>query len=152
VDGIDEVTGRRNVGTIDHIVLAYRSRESQEEARQEFHDLLGVDDWVDLGELPEFGIRILISWKGGLELLSPTRPGSLIDEHLAGRGEGFYSMVFGVANLDDSIDRLQRAGHSAYRLSPAPDEVLRRLEVSREASIGEVGSIPVLIGEFKPRA
>lgn len=143
---------RRNAGRIDHILLAYRDTERQERARDELTAKLGVEGWDDLGNIDETGVRIIISWSAGLELLAPCRPGSVIEQHLATRGEGFFSLVFGVADLDESVARLEREGEHPVRLDPPPDPVFNHFVVAREAVVGRVAAIPLLLGEFAPPA
>ncbi|MEZ4331491.1 MAG: VOC family protein [Myxococcota bacterium] len=145
-------TPRLNVGRIDHIVLAYRDRASQARARDEFSRLLGVDDWEDLGEIEEVKLAIWISWQAGLELICPTGPGSFADEHLARHGEGFFSMVFGVEDLPAAMKRVEEGGGNAVPLAATPPAgAVRRYAVTREAIVGEIGAIPVLLGEFSLR-
>lgn len=140
---------RQNVGRIDHIVLAYRDRASQDRAREEFTRQLGVDDWEDLGDLDDVKLRIWISWQAGLELICPTGPGSFVDDHLARHGEGFFSMVFGVADLPSAMKRVEDGGGKSIPLAAVPPPgALRRYTVTREAVVGEIGRINVLLGEF----
>jgi hypothetical protein len=143
---------RLNVGRIDHIVLVYANRDNLDRARGEFGALLGVDDWEDLGDLPDVKLRIWISWHAGLELICPTGPGSFADEHLAKHGEGFFSMVFGTADLGRAMERVDRNGGHATPLEAVPPPgAVRRYAVTREAVVGEIGRIPVLLGEFALR-
>lgn len=147
-----DTADRLNVGRVDHIVLAYRSRENLESARKQFSEQLGVDDWEELGEIAEVRLYIWISWTAGLELICPTGEGSFIAEHLAAHGEGFFSMVFGVADLNRAMARVKDAGGSADALVATPPAgALRRYAVTREAVLGEVGGIQVLLGEFSLR-
>jgi 4-hydroxyphenylpyruvate dioxygenase-like putative hemolysin len=143
---------RLNVGRIDHIVLAYQNRENLDKAREEFSALLGVEDWEDLGEIEEVRLQIWISWKAGLELICPTGAGSFVDEHLSSHGEGFFSMVFGVADLSRAMERVKDRGGNAVALAATPpDGAVRRYAVTREAVLGKVGGIEVLLGEFSLR-
>jgi Glyoxalase/Bleomycin resistance protein/Dioxygenase superfamily len=147
-----DTANRLNVGRIDHIVLAYRNRENLERARKQFSALLGVDDWEELGEIAEVRLYIWISWKAGLELICPTGDSSFIAEHLAAHGEGFFSMVFGVADLNRAMARVKDNGGDANALAATPPAgALRRYAVTREAVLGEVGGIQVLLGEFALR-
>ena len=140
---------RLNVGRIDHIVLAFQSRSNLDRERERLTALLGVDDWEELGEIENVGLYIWISWRAGLELICPTRPGSIVEDHLAARGEGFYSMVFGVEDLDAAIARVnENGGHAVPLDATTPAGALRHYEVTREAVVGEVGGINVLLGEF----
>lgn len=143
---------RLNVGRIDHIVLAYRDRASQARAREQFSRQLGVDDWEDLGEIDEVKLAIWISWQAGLELICPTGPGSFVDDHLARHGEGFFSMVFGVDDLPSAMKRVdEHGGHATPLDATPPAGAVRRYAVTREAIVGEVGAIQVLLGEFALR-
>jgi len=145
----DTTLPRRNVGAIDHLVLAYRDAESQSEARAQFSELLGVDDWDDLGELEEAGVRVFVSWSSGLELLAPTRANSMIERHLAERGEGVFSVVVGVSDLDAAVEHVRSSGGRAEYFPPPPRQVAARFAVAREAL---VGGLALVLGEFAPRA
>jgi hypothetical protein len=144
-------TERRNVGRIDHIILLYASRESQERARQSFTATLGIEDWDEVGEGSE-GIYILISWKSGIELICPTREVAAFQRHLATHGEGFYSLVFGVADLDQAMAHVkQLSGRAPYALGDPPQLVFERFDIAREAIVGELGGIRVMLGEFQAK-
>jgi hypothetical protein len=144
-------TNRRNVGRIDHIILLYRNRESQENARQKFSALLDINDWDEVGEGDE-GIYIFISWSSGIELLCPTREVPAFERHLAAHGEGFYCMVFGVADLDQAIAHIgQMTGRRPRALGASPARVMEKFDVAREAMVGEVGGLRLMLGEFKSK-
>jgi hypothetical protein len=142
---------RRNAGRIDHIILIYRTRESQEQARRSFTEVLGVDDWDEVGEASE-GLYIFISWRSGLELVCPTRAVGTFERHLAAHGEGFYCLVFGVANLEHAVRNIaQINGRTPRELPDPPDKVLERFAVAREAFVGEVAGLRLMLGEFVPK-
>jgi hypothetical protein len=142
---------RRNAGRIDHIILIYRTRESQEQARKSFSELLGLDDWDELGEASE-GLYIFISWRSGLELVCPTRAVGTFERHLASHGEGFYCLVFGVESLDQAIANIARLnGRAPRELPDPPAAVMERFYVAREAFVGEVSGLRLMLGEFVPR-
>jgi hypothetical protein len=148
---VRDTAARRNAGRIDHIILLYRTRESQEQARQSFTGMLGVDDWDDLGEASE-GLYILISWRSGIELVCPTRAVGTFERHLAAHGEGFYCLVFGVADLEQAVENVARLNGRVPRLlSDPPAKVLERFSVAREAFVGEVAGLRLMLGEFLPR-
>ena len=143
---------RLNVGRIDHIVLAFENRANLDRERERLSALLGVDDWEELGEIEDAGLYIWISWHAGLELICPTRPGSLVEQHLATHGEGFFSMVFGVDDLESAMARVnENGGHAMPLAATTPAGALRHYAVTREAVVGEVGGINVLLGEFALR-
>ena len=148
----DEIIDRQNVGRIDHVILLYRNRENQERARQKFTALLGIDDWDEIGEGSE-GVYIIISWKSGIELMCPTKEIPVFERHLEKHGEGFYSLVFGVSNMDQAMDHIKHAGGGTpYVLGAPPEGVFRKFDVVREAIVGDVGGIRLMLGEFKLKA
>jgi hypothetical protein len=145
------VSDRRNVGRIDHILLLYRNRENQDQARDKLTELLGIDDWDEVGEGEE-GIYIWISWKSGIELICPTRVVPAFEKHLASHGEGFYCLVFGVADLDRAIDNVRRlGGRSPHVLGNPPPKVYEKFDIAREAIVGTVGGMRLMLGEFKAK-
>jgi hypothetical protein len=140
---------RRNVGRIDHIILLYRNRASQDEARKKFTDLLSIDDWQEVGEGDE-GIYIWISWSSGIELICPTRDVPAFQKHLDSHGEGFYAMVFGVADLEQASSHIHRiSGRAPHLLGKAPGPVFDKFNVAREAIVGMVGGMRLMVGEFE---
>jgi hypothetical protein len=142
---------RRNAGRIDHVLLLYRNRQNQDDARRKLTELLGIDDWDEVGEGDE-GIYIWISWKSGIELVCPTREVPAFEKHLAAHGEGFYCLVFGVANLDRAIENVKRlSGRSPHLLGLAPPKVYEKFDIAREAIVGMVGGIRLMLGEFKAK-
>lgn len=142
---------RRNVGRIDHILLLYRTRESQDDARRKLTELLGIDDWDEIGEGDE-GIYIWISWKSGIELVCPTREVLAFEKHLMTHGEGFYCLVFGVADLDQAIENVKRlSGRAPHPLGSAPAKVYEKFDIAREAIVGTIGGVRLMLGEFKSK-
>ena len=108
---------RRNVGRIDHVVMVYRIENSEQAVRT-------IERMLDIAfsppqDLPN-GLRAWINFDAGLEVVSPlgtsTELGldgpaaalvdSLID-HLERRGEGLFSIVFGVRDMDSALNRLR---------------------------------------------
>jgi hypothetical protein len=85
---------------LHHVVFCVR-HDNQERA---------ADLWRDLGltfaevPLPDLGIRVLIDWDAGIELVAPV-PGSGAEAaafatFLETRGEGIYSVVMAVDEVD----------------------------------------------------
>jgi hypothetical protein len=146
-----QASARRNVGRIDHILLLYRNRENQDSARRKLTELLGIDDWDEVGDGDE-GIYIWISWGSGIELICPTREVPAFEKHLAAHGEGFYGLVFGVADLDAAVARVKQvSGRAPHLLGAPPNPVLDKFDIAREAIVGMVGGTRVMLGEFKLR-
>lgn len=79
-----------------------------------------ADLWRDLGltfaeiDLADLGIRVLIDWDAGIELVSPV-PGSgesaeAFTTFLESRGEGLYSVVMAVDEVDGPEGIAKRYG------------------------------------------
>jgi methylmalonyl-CoA/ethylmalonyl-CoA epimerase len=101
---------------LHHVVYCVRP-ENQDQA---------ADLWRDIGmtfvqvPLVDEGIRVLLDWSAGIEIVAPTLPeGSetarfraFLDEH----GEGVYSVVVRTADVDGPIELLAPHGASVrYR-------------------------------------
>lgn len=148
---LSQLPARPTAGRIDHIILLYRDRDSQEAARREFTRLLRIDDWDEVGEGSE-GIHILISWRSGIELICPVREVPAFQKHLAMHGEGFYCLVFGVGSLDEAMAHIrQLTGRMPHTLGDPPQKVFNRFIVAREAIAGSIGGVRVMLGEFEPK-
>jgi hypothetical protein len=113
-----------DVNTVHHVVWCVHP-ESLERVRAMWQDALGIT-LVDV-DLPELGCLVLVSWEGGLEIMAPTYPeGQLADlarQFLAEKGEGVFSVVFNVPDLDDAVAGMQALGAAlVYREDITPDQ------------------------------
>jgi predicted enzyme related to lactoylglutathione lyase len=76
--------------------------ENMDRARAYWEDAIGLDRMEDL-DLTDLGIRVLVSWEGGVEVMCPTNEnGSMavaVRQFLAERGEGVYSVVYNVPDI-----------------------------------------------------
>src|SRR5689334_19917987 len=100
--------------------------------------------WAALGipltdvDLPDLGVVVLVSWEGGLEIMSLIyEQGTLADQSrqfLAEKGEGVFSVVFNVPDLDSAIKGVTGlGGEVVYREDITPDEFEDR-EIAGEGS------------------
>ncbi len=85
---------------LHHVVFCVRP-ENQDHAAGLWREL-GLNFYeIDLDDL---GIRVLIDWEAGIEILSPTnsdgQQAASFTEFLAVHGEGFYSIVMAVSEVD----------------------------------------------------
>jgi hypothetical protein len=101
----------QNVQRIDHVVFIYH-KENIAHAIDQFSKAFGVTDWDGPVDMPAFGIVQGQSVKAGIEVLAPldASDDSIFSKHLRERGEGFFSLVFGVANLRESAERAEKQG------------------------------------------
>ncbi len=80
-----------------------------EKAGKLFSELLGAR-FYDGGIVDRFGIRAMVSWDGGLELISPVTEDSDAARFLRERGEGVYTVIFNVNNADQAASRAKALG------------------------------------------
>jgi predicted enzyme related to lactoylglutathione lyase len=77
--------------------------DSMDRARAYWEQAIGLDRMEDL-DLTDLGIRVLVSWEGGVEIMCPTNEeGSMaiaVRQFLDERGEGVYSVVYNVADIE----------------------------------------------------
>ncbi len=87
---------------LHHVAFCVRP-ENMDRARAYWEDAIGLDRMEDL-DLADLGIRVLVSWEGGVEIMCPTNDvGSMavaVRQFLDERGEGVYSVVYNVADID----------------------------------------------------
>lgn len=101
----------QNVQRVDHVAFVYH-RENHQQAIDQFTKAFGITDWDGPTEIPLFGMVIAQSVKSGIEVLAPldNDGDTMFSEHLRAKGEGFFALVFGVANLRASAERAEKEG------------------------------------------
>lgn len=118
----------QSVHGVHHVVWCVRP-ESLERVRAFWEGVIGVP--LDALELPELGLKVLISWHGGVEIMSPAYESGLMLEparqFLETRGEGVYAVVYGVRRIESVVAAFGRAGGQLlFREEIPPDEVAAR--------------------------
>ena len=112
-------------------------------------------------DLPELGVKILISWNGGVEIMAPFyEKGAFADvtrRFLAERGEGVYTVVVNVRGIDELVAALVAQGGSlSFRETIPPDAVReRKLSDGARFSILQAGfeqicGLPICLQEIVP--
>ena len=149
--------GNETIG-VHHVVWCVRP-ESFPEVREFWEGSIGLS--LEELDLPELGLKILISWKGGVEIMAPFyETGALADvarRFLAARGEGVYTVVVNVHEIDGLVSSLVAQGASLlFRETISPEEVLeRKLSDGTRLSIlqagfDEVCRMPICLQEIVP--
>jgi hypothetical protein len=96
---------------LHHVVFAV-TRERHDAVGQLFTELGFSFDDINLDEL---GLRVLLDWNRGIELISPN-PGSTaevaasVTEFLASRGDGVFTVVVQVPGASEAEDIAKRYG------------------------------------------
>jgi methylmalonyl-CoA/ethylmalonyl-CoA epimerase len=98
----------RRLGKIHHVALVVRSVE---EAARLWHDTLGLP-LESVLEIPWDKVRIafLTVGESKVELVEPTDDSTGVARFLASKGEGFHHVCFEVANLAETLLRLEIDG------------------------------------------
>jgi predicted enzyme related to lactoylglutathione lyase len=130
------------VNGVHHVVWCVRP-ESLERVRAFWEDVIGVP--LDELDLPELGLKVLISWHGGVEIMAPVHAAGLMvapaREFLENRGEGVYAVVYNVRGIEGVVSAFTGAGGSLlFRETIPPDEVAaRKLSEGERFSILQAG-------------
>jgi methylmalonyl-CoA/ethylmalonyl-CoA epimerase len=105
----DHVPDRiRGLGKIHHVALIVRSIE---DAQRFWRDLLGLN-LETVMDIPQDKVRIafLTVGESKVELVEPTDDTTGVARFLANKGEGFHHVCFEVANLAETLLRLEIDG------------------------------------------
>lgn len=126
-----------------HHVVWCVAPEHFESVRRFWEGSLGVS--LHEIDLPDLGLRVLISWRAGLEIMTPAyASGSMVDAaqaFLDEKGDGVYSVVYGVDDLDARVAELEAEGRRLlFRDTIPADEVdARKLSDGERFSIRQAG-------------
>jgi predicted enzyme related to lactoylglutathione lyase len=127
---------------LHHVVWCVEP-ENLERVRSFWEGVIGVA--LDELDLPDLGLRVLISWQGGVEIMTPAyASGSMAEaarHFLAERGEGVYSVVYGVRGIEDVVTSFaESGGRLLFRETIPPDAVeARKLSDTDRFSVLQAG-------------
>ena len=125
-----------NLPVVHHVVFAVAPERL--DAAVEFLESLGFR--FDVHELADVGLRVMLDWERGAEIVTPTaleerNPGSVTD-FLARHGDGVYSVVVRVDDADASADLARRYGAGAEFRQRRDGDGFELLEVRLGAIFG----------------
>jgi hypothetical protein len=94
-----------------HVVWCVR-RESLPELERYWADALGVE--LASCHIEELGLHLLMSWEAGVEIVAPSETSGsftpVLEGFLEAKGEGVFSTVYEVEDLDLAVKRAVSAG------------------------------------------
>ena len=109
-------------------------------------------------EAASFGVKMLFSWDGGVELVAPIEgSGSYIEKIIEAKGEGLIGVVWAVADADASKAAGEELGvDSFFTLDYSQEQIdsdlqgrfRRYYEHFLSGADTPLGSASVLVGEF----
>jgi 4-hydroxyphenylpyruvate dioxygenase-like putative hemolysin len=91
---------------INRVVIVVKDIEK---ASKLYSGLLGVK-FHDAGVVDRFGVRAMLSWEAGIELVSPTTSKGDVASFMKKNGEGIYAVVFNVDDADQAAERARALG------------------------------------------
>ncbi len=137
------------------MVMAVRDLEA---GRAFYEQLLGCTFTSgDDAEAATFGVKMLFSWDGGIELVAPLEGrDSFVETIINERGEGLIGVVWAVADADRTRDAGAELGISTfftldYDQSQIDAKLQGRFSRYYEhfmAASGPLGNLQVVVGEF----
>jgi len=142
------------VDRVSHVVFCVHPHEMDE--AKSFWDALDVE----LEELirDDYGLRILYGWNSGIEIITPVgSTGSFVDAiaaHLDAHGPGVYSVVYGVASLDDAARRVRRSGADIVIFEKAmrgDEPWFDRYDLLREGAVSGMDALRLSLVEKRHR-
>ncbi|MCB2076421.1 MAG: hypothetical protein KDE55_01855 [Novosphingobium sp.] len=109
---------------IDHVAWMVRP-ENHDAAVEKLSKLFDVTFEADDGG-PDFGLRITWSWSAGLEVLSPCGDRAIPHcdmgwKFIETKGEGLFAVVFGVDDVEATIERARSLGYDPSPLLSLPE-------------------------------
>jgi 4-hydroxyphenylpyruvate dioxygenase-like putative hemolysin len=120
------------VNVVHHVSWCVRP-ENMDRARAYWEDAIGLPPLEDL-DLPDLGLRVLVSWEGGVEIMCPTNEeGSMAAaarQFLEERGEGVYSVVYNVGDIAATMARISAQGGSLVFEESIPAEAVQDRNLS----------------------
>lgn len=101
---------------LHHVVFCVR-RENQDNAARMWRNLGFTFTEIDLADI---GLRVLLDWDGGIEIISSSGSGGSeaegVERFLSEHGEGVYSVVVKVPDIDSAVTVAEKHGaHAEYR-------------------------------------
>jgi hypothetical protein len=94
---------------VHHVVFSVE-RAHQDDAAS-FWKALGFE-FIEI-DLPDIGLRVLLDWGRGIEIISPTdatAEGARVQQFLNEQGEGVYSIVVRTSDIDGPLSVAGRYG------------------------------------------
>ena len=106
----------RRLGNVHHVALIVRSIE---DALRLWRDMLGLE-LESVRDIPDDRVRIafLAIGESKVELVEPTDDTTGVARFLASKGEGFHHICFEVANLAETLLKLEISGLELIDTAP----------------------------------
>jgi len=91
---------------VARVVIAVRDIDT---AAKRYSELLGIS-FPHSVIRDDYGVRVKVSWDGGIELISPIDNNSMLAKFIEKRGEGLFGVVFTVSDIEEARARADKKG------------------------------------------
>jgi hypothetical protein len=142
----------QNINHVDHVLWV--SHLKNQEANVARLSELTNQQFDGPVSRPDVGLRVYLSWEGGLEIVAPldvdTPIANSLRDHLTKKGEGLFGVVFGVPDIDAARARAERLGYKTGELvENLGDEPWKdKNVVMKESVVGEFMNSLFVFGEI----
>lgn len=147
---------KRNVNRIDHVAAIVRP-ENFESTIAKLSNALQIEFYAPF-ERKDLGLRVAVALDAGIELVTPlsTDENNPAVISLNKFGERWVSVVFGVRDVDETCERLQKLGHAPQMrhtgltgVEPYFDRLSRLDEATFNADL--FGGLPIIFATVEER-
>ncbi|MGB8363183.1 MAG: VOC family protein [Rhizomicrobium sp.] len=147
---------KRNVNRIDHVAAIVRP-ENFEATIAKISNALQIAFYGPF-EREDLGLRVAVALDAGIELITPlsTDENNPAVVSLNKFGERWVSVVFGVRDVDETCDRLEKLGHAPQirhsgltGVEPYLDRLTRLDEARFDADL--FGGLPIVFATIEER-
>jgi methylmalonyl-CoA epimerase len=91
---------------VDRVVIAVKDLEM---AAKRYSELLDIS-FPHSVTRDDYGMRVMVSWDGGIELISPIDNNSMVARFIEKKGEGLFGVIFRVGDIEESRARAEAKG------------------------------------------
>lgn len=144
---------RQAINRIDHIAVLVHP-ENFDSYVHKFSNLLNITFDAPIYN-ESAGLMAALAWDSGIELVAPTRQEGRFWEKLLRCGEGSITIVFGVSDLDEALERVKVKGVKSHEWQFTQDTPwLSRFRLFREAKLEAFGpefGLELTLSQIEPR-
>lgn len=100
----------KNINRIDHVAAVVRP-ENLDKAVSQLSVVLQTAFYGPFERADK--MRVAVSWDAGVEVIAPLTddPEHVLMKHIEQFGEGSWTVIYGVRDLDETLDRLKKLGY-----------------------------------------
>ncbi len=158
---------KQQINHVSHVSFVYRL-ENLMAAKEEFANAFGITDWDGPEDIDAFDIRMVLSVSTGIELIAPLHEeNNRFADHIRDKGEGFFAVIFGVADVRAAARQAQQKGIGMVCDPDGTPAIIDamvmadgqppfatwndKLRTYQEVWLSPIGGVQALLGQIEPR-